>query len=122
MASALLAIGLATINTRGAIGAHGIGVIVCGINRTRRQVLIHDGFHECGGAHRAHFKKTNLFARQTHLRNGIVDHNAELGMETNLKRVNTHIYQRERAVSAREDAPDNVKATGSGGNIAVIRV
>jgi hypothetical protein len=88
--TALFAVRFAAIGTRSAVRTHRICIVISGVDRTRRNVLINDRFHKGAGAHGTHFEETNLFASQTHLRDGIVDHHAELGMETNLKRIATH--------------------------------
>ena len=92
MPAALFAVRLTAISTSGSVDADCICIVVGGIDWTGSDVFIDDGLHEGTGAHRADLKKANLFASQSHLRDGIVDHHAEFGMETNLKRIDAHKY------------------------------
>jgi len=124
--TALFAIRFAAICTRSAISTDRVCIVVSSIDWARSNVLVNDRFHKGAGAHCAHFEETNLFASQTHLRDGIVDHHAELGMETNLKRVATHTTHRchnDKNAPLTSGLPGKVVvATGNGGNSAVIRL
>jgi hypothetical protein len=119
MSTTLLAIGFTAISACSAISTDCIGIVVSRIDRTGRNVFIDDGFQKGARAHRAYFEEANLLASQTHLRDGIVDHHAELGMETNLKRIATHSRTdvtpirraAKRATSAR-DCPGKMKPQG----------
>jgi len=90
MTTAMFAIWLAARGAGSAIGSHGVGVIVRRVDRARSQVFIDDSLQECACAHRANFEEANLFAAQSHLRDGVVNDHAQLGMETNLKRISAH--------------------------------
>ena len=90
MAAALFAIGFATATTRGAIGFDGARRLTRWFTRARAQVLADDATHERAGGHGADLEQAHLLAGQTHLRDGIVDHHAELGMKMNLERIAAH--------------------------------
>lgn len=87
MAAAMLAVRLTTARTRGTIGLHLLfrsGAVA------RLQIFADDRTQERARAHAADFEQAHLFFCEPHLRNGIVDDDAQLGMGVNLKRIGTH--------------------------------
>ena len=90
MPAALFAIGFATATARRAIGFDRTRRLARRLVRARAQVLADDATHERAGGHGADLEQAHLFAGQTHLGDGIVDHHAELGMKMNLERIAAH--------------------------------
>ena len=86
----MLAIRLATSPTGSTIRIHCLDVL----DRLRigalGKILAHDGAQERGCRHRADLEQTHLFLREPHLRDRVVNHNAQLGMKLNLKWIGAH--------------------------------
>ena len=90
MPAALFAIGFATATTCRAIRFDRTRRLTRRFARARAQILADDATHERAGGHRADLEQAHLLAGQAHLRDGIVDHHAELGMKMNLERIAAH--------------------------------
>ena len=85
--AALLTIRLATAHTRGAISLH----LLCrSAVFARLKILAHDRAHESARPHRAELEQAHLLLSQAHLRDWIVQNDAELRMGIHLDRVGTH--------------------------------
>lgn len=87
MTATMLAIRLTAARPRGTID---LNLIAGGSAVASLQVLANDGTQERARAHGADFEQTHLFSGESHLRDGIVDHDAQLRMVVNLKRIGTH--------------------------------
>lgn len=87
MTAALLAIRLATADTRAAIGLH---FLCCGAVFAGLQIFAHDRAHEGARAHCAKLEQAHLLLSQAHLRDRIVQNDPELRMGIDLDRVGTH--------------------------------
>lgn len=90
MATALLAIRLAPIRTRAAITGDGCFAGGSNVHAARSQIFADDGTHERAGTHCAELEQTHLLARESHLRNGVINDNAQLGMREDLECVSGH--------------------------------
>ena len=90
MATAMLAIRLATQAARRAIGGNGCSVLPRLLVAAGPEILAYDVAHESAGTHGADFEQTHLLTGETHLRERVVDDHAELGMKMNLERIAAH--------------------------------
>lgn len=87
VASALLAIRLATAGARAAIDLNLLGALPA---IARAQIFADDRAQERARTHRANLEQSHLFLSEPHLRDGIVNDNAQFGMAIDLKRIGTH--------------------------------
>ncbi|HKS56371.1 MAG TPA: hypothetical protein VJS12_13855 [Steroidobacteraceae bacterium] len=90
MTTAMLAIRLAAAGTRRAIRRDSSSILPRLFVAAGAEVFAHDVANERAGAHGADFEQTHLLTGETHLRDGVVDHHAELGMKKKLKRIAAH--------------------------------
>lgn len=90
MATAMLAVGLATTGARRAICGDSSSILPRLLVAAGAEILAHDVANERAGAHGADFEQTHLLTGEAHLRDGVVDHHAELGMEKKLKHIAAH--------------------------------
>ena len=90
MTTAMLAIRLATQPASRAIGRNSRSVLPRLLVAAGPEILAHDVAHEGAGAHGADFEQTHLLTGETHLREGVINDHAELGVEKKLKRIAAH--------------------------------
>jgi hypothetical protein len=88
--TAVLAIRLATAGARRAIGRDSSSILPRLFVAAGAEIFAYDVANERAGAHGADFEQTHLLTGETHLRDGVLDHHAELGMKKKLKRIAAH--------------------------------
>lgn len=90
MPAALFAIRLAAADASRTIGFDGARALAGSVPGAGAQVLADDATHERARRHRADLEQAHLLTSQAHLRDGVVDHHAQLGMKMNLERIAAH--------------------------------
>ena len=90
MTTAMLAIRLAAAATGNTIGIDRPDVFGALRFRALRQILADDGTQEGRGRHRADLEQAHLFLGEPHLRDRVINDDAQLGMKLNLKRIGAH--------------------------------
>jgi hypothetical protein len=90
VAAAMLAVRLATAAACRAIGRDGGSILPRLLVAAGAEIFVHDVANEGAGPHGADFEQTHLLTGEAHLRDGVVDHHAELGMKKKLKRIAAH--------------------------------